>query len=140
MHGLVRQVVAYVDTDAGGIMYHSRYIELAERSRLQWVLDRSMSFEAIAKEHDTLLVVHKLSAIFHAVAKLEEELCARTTLIKISAARSRWQTNICRGTKLITTVTADVVAVSAVQKQLARLPDALIDIFSDQVSHFMQTN
>lgn len=140
MQGLVRQVVAYVDTDAGGIMYHSRYIELAERSRLQWVLDRSMSFEVIAKEHDTLLVVHKLSAIFHAVAKLEEELYARTILIKISAARSRWQTNILRGTKLITTVTADVVAMSAVQKQLARLPEALIDIFSDQVSHFMQTN
>nr|WP_315261763.1 thioesterase family protein [uncultured Limnohabitans sp.] len=138
MHGLVQQVVAYVDTDAGGIMYHSRYIELAERSRLQWVLDKSMSFETIAKEHDTLLVVHKLSAIFHAVAKLEEELYARTTLIKISAARSRWQTNIYRGSKLITTVTADVVAVSAVQKKLARLPAALIDIFSAQVSHFTQ--
>lgn len=29
--------VAYADTDAGGIVYHGRYIEFAERARMQWL-------------------------------------------------------------------------------------------------------
>lgn len=133
MDGLVRQVVAYADTDAGGIMYHSRYIELAERSRLQWVLDGSQSFESIKKVHDTLLVIHKLSAIYHATARLEDELSARTRLIKMSAARSSWLTTIRHGTRLLATVTVDVVAVSSTRKQLTRLPDALVDNFSHRI-------
>ena len=28
--------VAYADTDAEGIMYHGRYIEIAERARSNW--------------------------------------------------------------------------------------------------------
>lgn len=133
MDGLVRQVVAYADTDAGEIMYHSRYIELAERSRLQWILDGAHSFGAIKKEHDTLLVIHKLSAVFHTSARLEDELLARTALIKMSTAKSRWHTTIHCGATLLATVTADVVAVSATQKRLSRLPDALVESFSHRL-------
>ena len=28
--------VAYADTDAEGVMYHARYIEVAERARSNW--------------------------------------------------------------------------------------------------------
>ena len=28
--------IAYTDTDAGGIAYHARYIEMAERARMNW--------------------------------------------------------------------------------------------------------
>ena len=29
--------IAYADTDAGGIVYHGRYIEIAERARMNWL-------------------------------------------------------------------------------------------------------
>lgn len=29
--------IAYADTDAGGIAYHGRYIEIAERARMNWL-------------------------------------------------------------------------------------------------------
>lgn len=29
--------IAYADTDAGGIVYHARYIEIAERARMKWM-------------------------------------------------------------------------------------------------------
>jgi len=29
--------IAYADTDAGGIVYHARYIEIAERARMNWL-------------------------------------------------------------------------------------------------------
>lgn len=31
--------IAYSDTDAGGIVYHGRYIEIAERARMEWLGD-----------------------------------------------------------------------------------------------------
>lgn len=31
--------IAYADTDAGGIVYHGRYIEIAERARMDWLGD-----------------------------------------------------------------------------------------------------
>ena len=134
MDGLVRQVVAYVDTDAGGIMYHGRYIDLAERSRLQWVLDRGLSFHTVAREHDTLLVIHKLASTYHAPARLENVLFARTELIKISSARGCWRTIISHAGKVLVTVTVDVVAISAHRKELARFPALLIDAFSRRPS------
>jgi len=29
--------IAFADTDAGGIVYHARYIEIAERARMNWL-------------------------------------------------------------------------------------------------------
>ena len=130
MNGLVQQIVAYADTDVGGVMYHGRYMELAERSRMQWILECAQSCSAIAKTYDILLVVHKLAATFHAPAYLEECITASTKLLRIDQARSCWQTEIHRGNQLLTTVNVDVVAVSATKKQLVRFPEALVDTLS----------
>ena len=34
--------VAYADTDACGITYHGRYLEIAERARLNWLEDKNV--------------------------------------------------------------------------------------------------
>lgn len=130
MSGLVRQTVAYADTDAGGVMYHGRYIELAERSRLRWMLDASYSLDAIARELDVLLAVHKLEASFHRPARLEDDLIAMTTVDSVGAARSRWRTEIRRGFDCLASIVADVVAVSASGKTLTRIPDELLRVLS----------
>lgn len=41
--------IAYADTDAGGIAYHARYVEMAERARMNWthgmkIPDRDLGF------------------------------------------------------------------------------------------------
>ncbi len=133
MNGAVRQTVAFADTDAGGIMYHGRYIELAERSRLQWVLERLVSFKAMAEDHDTLLVLHALDARFHRPARLEDALEATTFLVDIGAARGRFKTVISCRAQAIATVTAEVVAISAARKQLSRFPETLIACFTSPV-------
>ena len=32
--------IAYADTDAEGIVYHARYLEIAERARMNWLRGR----------------------------------------------------------------------------------------------------
>jgi acyl-CoA thioester hydrolase len=46
-------MVAYADTDAGGIVYHARYIEIAERARMDMFKD--------IKDPDGGFVIRKLS-------------------------------------------------------------------------------
>lgn len=139
MRGLVCQTVAYADTDAGGIMYHGRYIELAERSRLRWMQDASCSLEAVAREYDVLLAVHKLEARFDRPARLEDELIAMTTLHSAGPARSCWRTEIRRGPDCLATINADVVAVSASGKTLTRIPDDLLRVLSSQTGCCVST-
>ena len=47
--------VAYADTDAEGIMYHARYIEIAERARTNW------SKHIVIPDNDTGFVVRELN-------------------------------------------------------------------------------
>lgn len=133
MDGTIRLTVAYADTDAGGVMYHGRYIELAERSRLQWTLDVGLSLPEIAAVFDVQLVVHKLHAEFDRPARLEDTLVAQTALVSAGAARSVWRTDIHRGDQRLARIRADVVAVSTSRQALTRLPDALLDRLSPLV-------
>jgi acyl-CoA thioester hydrolase len=134
MDGAVRLTVAYADTDAGGVMYHGRYVELAERSRLQWMLDTGHGLNAIAERFDVHLVLHKLQAEFDRPARLEDTLVARTALMAISAARATWRTDIYRGEDRLARLQADVVAVSASRHALTRFSDDLLQLLSPRVS------
>ena len=67
-HSTTNWLVSYADTDAGGVVYHGRYIEQAERSRQQLLLDAELSFSALEREYDCLLVVRAIDASYEPVS------------------------------------------------------------------------
>ena len=72
--------VAYADTDAEGIMYHGRYIEIAERARSNW--SRGM----VIPDGDTGFVVRELNIKYMRPLLLNDEFVVETRPIKIGAA------------------------------------------------------
>lgn len=130
MNGLVRQTVAYADTDTGGVMYHARYVELAERSRLQWLLDAEWGMVRLGEAYGIDLVVHRLRAEYDRPARLEDTLLARTELLEAGAARCRWRTDILRGGERLARIDVDTVAVARRATALTRLPEALLQLFA----------
>lgn len=72
--------VAYADTDAEGIMYHGRYIEIAERARSNW--SRGM----VIPSGDTGFVVRELNIKYMRPLLLNDEFVVETRPIKIGAA------------------------------------------------------
>ena len=72
--------VAYADTDAFGIMYHARYIEVAERARSLW------SKGIVIPNDDAGFVVHELSIKYISPLLLGDEFIVETIPIKIGAA------------------------------------------------------
>ena len=71
--------VAYADTDAGGIMYHGRYIEIAERARMEMIRGISMP------DGDTGFVVKKLDIKYMSPLKLADDFIVKTQITAVGA-------------------------------------------------------
>lgn len=72
--------VAYADTDAGGIVYHGRYIEVAERARMQWL--KGIDFP----DGDVGFVVRELNIKYIRPLKLGEDFVVESQITKVGAA------------------------------------------------------
>ncbi len=73
--------VAYADTDAGGIMYHGRYIEIAERARMNWLGKKARPVAT-----DMGLVIRDLNIKYMRPLFLADEFVVETRVTKVGAA------------------------------------------------------
>lgn len=72
--------IAYADTDAGGIAYHGRYAEIAERARMSWM--RGL----VPPDGDIGFVVMELSVKYKKPLRLGDEFAVETRARDIGAA------------------------------------------------------
>lgn len=72
--------VAYADTDAFGIMYHARYIEVAERARSNW------SKDIVIPNGDAGFVVRELDIKYMRPLLLNDDFIVETRPVKIGTA------------------------------------------------------
>ena len=66
--------VCYADTDAAGFVYHGRYLDIFERSRAEWLAQRSLSPTKLINEFGILLPVRELSMHFYKPGFLDDFL------------------------------------------------------------------
>ncbi len=74
--------IYYEDTDAGGIVYHSNYLNFCERARSEFFFQKGM-LPVIEGRH---FVVRKLSCDFLQSAKFGDEIEVTTKLIQMKKA------------------------------------------------------
>ena len=72
--------VAFADTDLQGIMYHGRYVEVAERARTNWAKDVPVLDE------DFGFIIRELIIKYKSPLRLNDNFCVETKPIKIGAA------------------------------------------------------
>ncbi|MEA1892649.1 MAG: YbgC/FadM family acyl-CoA thioesterase [Campylobacterota bacterium] len=89
--------VYYEDTDTGGVVYHSNYINYCERARSEAFFARGMS-PALDSGH---FVARKLEADYFLSAKLGDLLEIKTELIQMKAASFELLQTIYRDDKKI---------------------------------------
>ncbi|MEQ8964802.1 MAG: YbgC/FadM family acyl-CoA thioesterase [Azospirillaceae bacterium] len=123
----VEHDVGYVDTDAGGIVYHGKYVELAERARNALLHDAGFTYKGLLAEHGILMVIHRVEADYHAPAWLEDRLRLVPHIGRCRAARTLWVTEVMRGETPIATIRIEIVAVDAETRKLTRHPEALVE-------------
>ncbi len=72
--------VYYEDTDAGGIMYHAKYINWCERARSEYLRAVDLQSSQIQEKQGVLFVVRHLEADYFKPARLDELLRVETVL------------------------------------------------------------
>ncbi len=72
--------VYYEDTDSGGVVYHSNYLNFMERARTEWL--RAMGFEqtTLKQQHGVIIVIHSLSIHFKKPAYFNDMLLVHCAL------------------------------------------------------------
>ncbi|MBQ8294260.1 MAG: acyl-CoA thioesterase [Alphaproteobacteria bacterium] len=68
--------IAYADTDAGGIVYHGRYIEIAERARMNWLKGKNIP-------HGDNFIIKNLNIDYKSPLRLGEDIWVETDIIKV---------------------------------------------------------
>jgi len=52
--------VYYEDTDSGGVVYHSNYLNFMERARTEWLRSLKINQQILKEEENLLFVVHQI--------------------------------------------------------------------------------
>ena len=119
--------VSYPDTDSAGIVAHGRYVEMSERARHHLLKSIGLSYAILCAEHATLLLIHKISAVFQSPALLEDELLLVTALTEVSRSRTTWLTLITRGGTELAQVSAELVALAPESRTVRPMPEILLE-------------
>jgi acyl-CoA thioester hydrolase len=131
-------IVSYADTDAGGVLHHAKYVEIAERGRHHWLKQRQLSFSQLTDEYNLSLVVHDISANYKAAIFLEDEINIRTQLKKIDRAGLEWLTHIEKNGNMSCKVTTKMVCLNAKTKSIVSVPNFLISELGSQIEPYQR--
>ncbi|BAJ01757.1 tol-pal system-associated acyl-CoA thioesterase [Shewanella violacea] len=77
--------VYYEDTDAGGVVYHSKYLNFFERARTEWLKSMGVKQASLLAE-DIAFVVKRAELNFCRPARFEQDLIVETVVIDLKKA------------------------------------------------------
>lgn len=96
--------VYWEDTDAGGVVYHARYLQFLERARSDWLRDLGFPQVALRRDEGCLFAVTRMHLDFLAPARLEDELEVTVAIKALGRVRLDFDQEIRRagGPELVT--------------------------------------
>jgi len=114
--------IYYEDTDAGGIVYHARYLALAERARTEAIRALGETSSSLVADHGLLIVVRRATVDFQAPLRLDDTATVVTTLDAISAVRCTMTQRILRGDAACACVVVELACIDKDSGRPARFP------------------
>nr|WP_240345484.1 MULTISPECIES: tol-pal system-associated acyl-CoA thioesterase [Pectobacterium] len=77
--------VYFEDTDAGGVVYHARYVAFYERARTEALRERNFHQQALLSEH-VAFAVRRMTVEYLAPARLDDMLEVQSEIISLRGA------------------------------------------------------
>ena len=121
--------VYYEDTDAGGVVYHSQYLNFMERARTEFL--RSIGFAQTALKDDLgiLFVVRDIQIRFRKPAKFDDALNVHTKLVNVGRSLLAFEQNIHRGDEHLIAAKVEVVCIEAASFKPTSIPQVMLSEF-----------
>lgn len=82
----LRLRVYYEDTDAGGVVYHARYLAFAERARTEALRALGAPHAELVEQHGSIFVVRRVEMEYLRPARLDDELDVLTGPWEVAGA------------------------------------------------------
>lgn len=126
--------VYWEDTDAGGVVYHARYVAFLERARTEWLRAEGWGQEHLRREYGLVFAVRAMSLDFRQPARLDDVLrvdvrlreCRRASLVVVQA--------IDRDGRRLLDAEVRLAALEASTFRPMAIPDDLLSLLRSQES------
>lgn len=102
--------VYYEDTDAGGIVYHARYLHFAERARTEMLRLAGIEQSELRRRHDMVFAVRRCEVDYRRPARLDDLVEVRSRLTEISGARLKAVQDIWRAGEQLVRLVVEVAS------------------------------
>jgi acyl-CoA thioester hydrolase len=116
--------VYWEDTDAGGVVYHSRYLNFFERARTEWLRSMGVQQAKLAVEDNIIFAIRHMDIDFAQAARMDDEL--EVSVHSVNAGRARMtfgqQMTRCSDQQLVASANLTAVCLKADSFKPTRMP------------------
>lgn len=126
--------VYWEDTDAGGVVYHARYLHFLERARTEWLRGCGYEQGHLSASSDMVFAVRNMNIDFLRPARLDDRLSVRITLSECRRASFTVRHALWRGDELLLTADAQIACLSASRFKPRAIPEALLGLIQNGVT------
>ncbi len=117
--------VYFQDTDAGGVVYHSNYVNFMERARTEWLRTFGYSNAGMMQELGVVFVVRSMKLDYLKPAILDDLLSVTAQVTAIGRSSITVVQTVLRGETLLTEAEVYLVCVDVKTFKPVRVPDVL---------------
>jgi len=118
--------VYWEDTDAGGVVYHSQYLNFMERARTEFLRSLGLVQTTLRDDLIILFVVRDIQIRFKKPAKFDDALNVNTALVKVGRSLLEFEQNIYRGDEHLIAAKVDVVCIGADSFRPVSIPEKMM--------------
>lgn len=117
--------VYFQDTDAGGVVYHSNYLNFMERARAEWLRTFGYSNAGLMQELGVVFVVRSLKIDYLKPAVLDDTLEVTAQIKELGRSRLTLLQSLMRGEEKLMESEVHLVCVSTDQFKPVSVPEVL---------------
>lgn len=117
--------VYYQDTDAGGVVYHSKYLDFMERARTEWLFALDLDPASLIKEHDLLFVVRSIEVDYIRPARLNNKLTVTAQVVHLGICHLLLHQYVMRDEEILVKGKIKLVSVAASRFKPIELPSSV---------------
>jgi acyl-CoA thioester hydrolase len=107
------QRVYFEDTDAGGVVYHARYIHFLERARTEWLRYLGFNNGELNRKYKMLWVVSEVMVNYVKPARLDDAIEVTVSIENMGRVRCTFHQEIHRGEEILVKARVTVACVTA---------------------------
>ena len=117
--------VYYENTDAGGIVYHSNYLNFMERARCDWLHELGYDVVSTEEKFGIIWVVREANLVYNEPARLFDELTVSCRALQVGKVRLVVDQRVYNKDVLLCSATIKLATLNSTSYKLSPMPAEL---------------